>query len=235
MRYAIMILFAFGCSTNEPIAVPRVSDYFPLRSGAFQIYHVDSVVVKENVETAYNYELKTEVTDSFSNAAGGYTYVIQRFKRISSSSPWTALGSWSARADAFQAVTNEGNISYVKIASPLGNGKAWDGNALNVMGGTEKCLDHDSHTCDIYAIESFGKPVSLAAGTFDNTLTIVQNDNNDVIVSQDKRSEVYALNTGLVYREVNFLEYCTNAQCVGAQFVTAGLKYKQTISDYGGL
>ena len=140
------------------------------------------------------------------------------------------------RANPFQAVINEGNISYVRIASPLGDGKAWDGNALNILGGTEKCLDHDSHTCDIYLIESFAKPYTASsARTFDNTVTIIQNDNKDLIVAQDKRSEVYALKTGLVYREINFLEYCTDPICVGTQFVTTGLKYKQTISDYGGL
>jgi len=204
--------------------------------GVFQIYSVDSVVVEQNVETAYRFELKTEVTDSFANAVGGFTYVIQRFKRATPSSPWTALGPWSARANPFEAVVNEGNISYVKIVSPLADGKAWDGNALNILGGTEKCLDRDSHTCDIYSVASFAKPFNASqAKTFDNTVTVIQSDNNDLIVAQDKRSEIYALKTGLVYREINSLEYCTAPDCVGTQFVTTGLKYKQTISDYGGL
>ena len=236
MRYAVVIIFALGCSSNEPVPAPRVSDYLPLKKGVFQIYSVDSVVVKQNTETVYNFELKTLVTDSFPNAAGGYTYVIQRFKRVTPSSPWTALASWSARANSFEAVINEGNISYVKIASPLDNGKAWNGNALNILGGTEKCLDHDSHTCDIYWIDGFAKPFTASPPkTFDNTITIVQNDNHDLIVAQDKRSEIYALRTGLVYREINSLEYCTDVGCVGTQFVTTGLKYRQTISDYGGL
>src|SRR6267378_5488147 len=98
MRYAFIIIFALGCSSKEIAPAPRVSDYLPLRRGVFQIYSVDSVVVIQNAETVYSFELKTLVTDSFPNAAGGYTYVIQRFKRVTSSSPWTALGSWSARA-----------------------------------------------------------------------------------------------------------------------------------------
>jgi hypothetical protein len=236
MRHAFVIVFALGCSSKESVPAPRVSDYLPLRRGVFQIYTVDSVVVLQNAETVYRFELKTKVTDSFPNAAGGYTYVIQRSKRATPTSPWTALGSWSARANSFEAVINEGNISYVKIASPLSNGKAWDGNALNILGGTEQCLDHDSHTCDIYLIESFAKPYTTSsARTFDNTMTVVQSDNNDLIVAQDKRSEIYALKTGLVYREINSLEYCTDASCVGTQFVTTGLKYRQTISDYGAL
>jgi hypothetical protein len=236
LPHTIILFLALGCSSKEPAPVPVVSDYLPLKRGVFQIYSVDSIVVKQNAETAYNFELKTLVTDSFPNAEGGYTYVIQRFKRVMSSSPWTALGSWSARANAFQAVVNEGNISYVKIEGPLVNGKAWNGNAFNILGGTEKCLDRDSHTCDIYWIASFAKPYTPSSGrTFDNTVTIVQNDNKDLIVAQDKRSEVYAWRTGLVYREINSLKYCTDPGCVGTQFVTTGLKYKQRISDYGTL
>ena len=102
MRYPIIIFLALGCSSKEPIPVPVVSDYLPLKRGVFQIYSVDSLVVKQNVETAYSFELKTLVTDSFPNAAGGYTYVIQRFKRVTSSSPWTALGSWSAGPTRFR-------------------------------------------------------------------------------------------------------------------------------------
>ena len=236
MRYTIIILLTLGCSSKEPLPAPQVSDYLPLKRGVFQIYSVDSVVVRQNVETAYSFELKTLVADSFPNADRGYSYVIQRFKRVTSSSPWTAKGSWSARASAFQAVINEGNISFVKMASPLEDGKAWDGNALNNLGGTEKCLDHDSHTCDIYTIGNFAKSYAPSpTKTFDNTVTIIQNDNKDLIVAQDKRSEIYALKIGLVYRETNSLEYCTDPGCVGTQFVTTGLKYKQTISDYGGL
>ena len=236
MRNAIIIFFVLGCSSKEPLPAPLVSDYLPLKKGVFQIYSVDSVVVKQNGEVAYTYELKTLVTDSFPNAAGGYTYVIQRFKRVTPSASWTALGSWSGRANSFEAVINEGNVSYIKIASPLGDGKAWDGNALNILGGTEKCLDHDSHTCDIYLMEHFAKPYTASADhSFDNAVVIIQNDNNDLIVAQDKRMEIYALKTGLVYREIDILEYCTDPSCVGTQFVTTGLKYKQTISDHGGL
>jgi len=235
-RFTIILLILLGCSSKELLPDPIVPDYLPLERGGFQIYLVDSVVVRQNVETTYTFELKTVVTDSFPNAEGGFTFVIQRFKRAASASPWTALGSWSARVNSFQAVINEGNISYVKMAGPLGNGKEWDGNALNSVGGTERCLDRDSHTCDIYQVGSFAKPYSTSSGkTFDNTLTIIQNDNKDLIVAQDKRSEVYALKAGLVYREIIFLEYCTDTSCVGTQFVTTGLKYKQTISDYGGL
>lgn len=237
MRQFLFMLFAISasCTSTEPNPVPVVTDYLPLRKGAWQIYTVDSVVVNQNTEVLYTYELKTEVIDSFPASDKGITYVIQRSKRVTSSSPWTSLESWSARASAFQAVVNEGNISYVKIAGPLGNGKTWNGNAFNILGGNEKCLEGDSYTCDRYTIGSFAKQYETPGKKFESTLTVIQNDNQDIIVSLDKRSEIYAKQTGLIYREITRLNYCTEANCLGTQFVKTGLKFKQTISDYGGL
>ncbi len=237
MRQGLFILFVIvvSCTSKEPAPVPVVTDYLPMKKGRYQIYTIDSVVVNQNIEVAYTYELKTEVTDSFPGSDGGYTYVIQRSKRITSVSQWKALESWSARVNAFQAIVNEGNISYVKIAGPLGNGKTWNGNAFNILGGSEKCLNGNTYTCDNYTIGSFAKPYASPSGkNFGNTLTVIQNDNEDPIVALDKRSEIYSKGTGLVYREIMILNYCTDQRCLGMQFVATGLKYKQTISDYGG-
>lgn len=238
VKYGTIVLFAFllACSPKEPAPMPTVVDYMPLRKGLYQIYAVDSTVIKENAETTFSYELRTEVVDSFPNTAGGYTYLIQRSKRIPPSTGWTGLATWSARVNTIESVVNEGNISFVKMAGPLGNSKAWDGNALNTLGGSEKCLDRNAYSCDIYAINDFAIPYSTSSGkTFDNTLNVIQNDNKDLIVFQDKRNEVYAWKTGLIERNILSLNYCTDQDCVGTQFVSSGLKYRQIITAYGGL
>src|SRR5260221_884855 len=135
-RFTIILLILLGCSSKEPLPEPIVPDYLPLKRGGFQIYLIDSVVVKQNVETTYSFELKTVVTDSFPNAEGGFTFVIQRFKPVTSSSPSTALGSWSARVRSFQAALNEGNISYLKMASPLALWKDCAATAITTIRAT---------------------------------------------------------------------------------------------------
>ncbi len=235
MRNAAIILVLFGCSSTEPAVILHANDYMALRMGAYQIYSVDSTVIRQNVATTYNFQLKTIVSDSFPNGDGGYTYTIQRFKRITNTSPWLVRNTWSARTDAYQAVVNEGNISYIKIASPLFDGKAWNGNALNDLGGTEKCINQDSHWCDIYTLQGTGKSYTSPTGeTFSNTITVSENNNNDEIVLQDKRSEVYGVDRGLLFREVIYLEFCTDASCVGSQLINKGLRYQQSIIEYGG-
>jgi hypothetical protein len=231
----IFLALLMACSSKDPVPAITVSDYFPLKIGAFQIYTIDSVSITQNVSTAYSYQLKTQVTGTFPNPTGGVTYTIQRSRRANSSAPWTAQESWSARVTDFQAIVNEGNIPYVKIASPLINGTTWDGNALNTLGGSEKCIGSSSYTCDIYTLANFEKSYTTAADTlFANTLTVIENDNEDPIVSQDIRQEVYALNIGLISREMVELTFCTDPDCLGTQFVTSGVRYQQTIASYGG-
>jgi hypothetical protein len=229
-------ILAAACTSKDPIQVPVVTDYLPMKVGAYFLYAVDSVVTHQNTPVDYSYQLNIQVVDSFANATGGYSYALQRSKRANATAPWTAMNSWSARTTPFQAVVDEGNTAYVKISGPLMNGKAWDGNALNDLGGTDQCPGNGTFTCDVYTLANFRLPYSIPQGlSFPNSLTVVQSDNEDLIVFQDRRSEVYALKTGLVYREIIQYHYCTDSGCLGQQQIDQGLQYHQTLIGYGGL
>jgi hypothetical protein len=238
MRFGVVV-FAFlmaCCSSKDTVLAPVVSDYFPIRVGAYFIYAVDSLITDQSVQTNYMYDLKVQAIDSFANGDHGFTYVLQRSKRPDSLSAWTSMISWSARINTLQAIVNEGNISYIKLEGPLSNGTAWDGNSLNNLGGTDKCLNNDLNSCDVYTVEHYGTPYSIPNGlSFRNSLTVVQSDNEDFIVFQDKRSEVYAEHIGLVYRQILQLQYCMDTTCVGQQRVSKGISYSQTLKEYGGL
>jgi len=238
MRFWVVacVMLMACCSSGDPAPPAVVTDYFPIKVGAYFIYAVDSLVTDQTIPTPYTYDLMLQVTDSFPSSEGGYIYVIQRSKRADSTKPWSSLTSWSIRLTPYQAVVDEGNTPYVKMETPIANGTAWNGNALNNLNGGEKCLDSDDNTCDIYALANVGKPYALDGGlSFQNSLTVVQSDNENLIVYQDRRSEVYALKTGLVYREIIQLNYCTDDSCRGQQIVDTGLNYTQQLKAYGGL
>ena len=230
MRYCLTFIVILGfvsSCANQEEAAPALSviDYLPLKVGAFHVYSVEETITDQvSGETTSIYELKTFVSDSFPDPEGNLTYVIQRLKRDNSQSPWANLPTWSARISGFQAIINEENTSYLKIQAPIAESKAWNGNLPNTMED------------DTYSMVEVGVPYAIdPANSFANTITILQNDNKDLIVFQDKRSEVYAKTIGLVYREILQLEYCTDPNCLGQQKVNKGLKYKQTIKEYGGL
>ena len=75
--------------------------------------------------------------------------------------------------------------------------------------------------------------MDLNGMTFDNTITVEQEDNEDAIVFRDERKEVYALHLGLVYKELIQLNYCTDDVCLGQQRIDQGIEIRMVIKDYG--
>lgn len=229
MRYWLICWVVFcqavSCSTNEAEPIASVKDYFPLKIGATHIYSVEETVTQQiSGESKSTYELKTVVSDSIPESDGTYTYVIQRYRRSDAQDSWTSLPTWSARVSKFQAIISEENTGYLKVEAPIVEGKEWNGNLPNIQ-------DKDK-----YSLIEVGKPYSASSTkSFPNTITVLQNDNKDLIVFQDKRSEIYALGAGLVYREILQLEYCTDPTCLGQQKVKKGLAYKQVLKEYDDL
>jgi len=223
-----------SCDTSPEVVPDNGLDYFPLRVGAYQIYTVEETQIKQSIEQNYNYELKHSLIDSGINLEGGYSYTIQRQVRDNANLPWQLIDSWTSKVSGRQAIVKEGNISYVKLTFPTINGLEWNGNSFNTLGGEQSCGENNDQQCDVYTVSSLGDAFALSNGlTFAETLTIIQNDNTDLIVKQDVRKEVYAKNIGLIYKESVVLEYCTSANCLGDQIVDNGLRYKLTIKEYG--
>jgi hypothetical protein len=228
-----MILLA-GCSSHDPELISVVPDYFPLKTGSWFIYTVDSVVTNQNIAATYSYELRVQAIDSFKTDEGDYTWILQRSKRSDAASPWASMPTWSARLSNNQLIISEGNISYVAMESPLLNGTSWDGNGFNTLGGGERCPGTVISNCDLYTISDTGKPYELPDMTITNSVTVVESDDPDSIVGPDLRSRVYGKGVGLLYREFIQASYCTFG-CSASQFITQGVSYRQTLKDYGGL
>ncbi len=237
MRGGVLIgclLLVMSCKTSPESIRDIGFDYFPLKVGAYQIYAVDETQITQSVEQHFTYELKTKLVDSIQNQEGGYSYIIQRQKRATADLPWENLDSWTSFISNRQALEKEGNTIFAKVTFPIAEGLVWDGNAFNSLGGEQTCGENKDRPCDTYKLKDVGREFALTGGpTFPETLTIVQNDNADLIVKQDVRKEIYAKEIGMIYKESVVLEYCTSPACLGKQQVTTGLRYKQVIKEYG--
>src|SRR5688572_29274516 len=188
MRYLLVgLVVLLGCSESEPEKQETDSQYFPLQTGFFQVYEVSETVYSEVNPTEFlEYELKTEVVDSFANLGGDFTFVIHRSRRNTENDPWQFQEAWSARTNAYQAVSTEGNISYVRIAFPAVKNKEWNGNALNAL------------EMDSYLLESVGKPFDLSNDLKFNDALVVNQEDELNELKRDQREEVYARHVGLI-------------------------------------
>jgi hypothetical protein len=217
-----LLILAAACTSDEFTPADRGLDYFPLKIGFYQIYKVDSTGYSEvSVPKTLAYELMTEVTDSFPNSEGSFTYVISRYKRSDSSSPWLDFDTWSARINDREVVVSEGNIPYIKLTFPVKENSEWDGNKFN------------SKEEDEYEIITYKKPFSVGGTTFEQTITVEQESNDDFIVYLDEREEIFAKGAGLIYKTITQLKYCVDDNCRGQQVIESGTIYKQELIEYG--
>lgn len=217
-----LFLLVAACAKDEFTPSDIGLEYFPLTKGNYQIYNVSEILYSEvKAPENRNYQLKIEIVDSFPNPDDIYTYVMSRATRTTPAQPWSALDTWSVRGSDRELIVNEGNVPFVKITFPVAKGNEWNGNKLN---NSEE---------DDYEMVFVDQPTEVAGTKFEKTLKVLQEDNEDLIVFQDKREEVYAKGVGLILKDLTQLSYCTDPDCIGQQQIKSGIVYKQEIIEYG--
>ena len=215
------LVFAAACGEDEFVPADRGTDYFPIRVGSTWIYNVSETIYSEVAAPAEaSYKLRLLVSDSIANSAGSYTYIVSRARQTSGQSIWTAIDTWSVRKDDREVIVTEGNTSFKKLMFPVGNGLTWNGNEYNTLGEDE------------YVMNEFTNEGDPGGMTFENTIRVEQEFNEDFIVYLDEREELYTKNVGLVRQSITQLNYCTTENCIGQQKIKSGKKYLQVLFSY---
>lgn len=220
-KYLLVVLIGFLSCSDEERARPD-TEYFPLEIGLYRIYSVEENIYSElNPPVLNEYELKTEIVDSFENQEGGITFVIHRSTRDSENDPWDFQETWSARMNSYQAIENEGNVSFVRIVFPASKNKVWDGNILNT-------LEEDD-----YVIELSGSKSTLETGVELNDVVLINQEERLNALVRDEREEIYARGIGLAYKKSVVLNYCDDSGCFGQEIIKDGIEYWQVLKEYG--
>ncbi|MEM6523784.1 MAG: hypothetical protein AAGF85_03015 [Bacteroidota bacterium] len=224
-RFTLLSLIIFiSCNDDGQSPDPRSVGYlfFPLQGGNFIEYEIEETIYQFEMATTTNFQRRVVVVDSFQNQAGEITHVLHRFERPSADHPWEFVQTNSARLNATQGIFVEGNIPLLKLSFPISAGRTWDGNALNSM-------DTDQFVMD----SLFAQFVTASQDTIAETLTVIQEDNQDFIANLITNYEIYGLGIGLVYKEEVNLRYCTEDDCIGQQIIDNGRIFRQSLIDYG--
>jgi len=222
-RYLLGVgILLWGCGEVETIKQHNDMEYFPLQVGYFQIYAVEHTTYTGlDQSTTLEYDLKTEIIDSFKSPEGSTIFVIHRSKRENESDPWEFIDTWSARLTEFEAIMNEGNTSFVKISFPVFKNKDWNGNALNSL---EE---------ELYTLEEVDISFDLENGIEFSDCVVINQQDYIAADRQDFRREVYSRDVGLIFRQITTLEFCTENSCFGQQLPISGIDYHQILKEYG--
>lgn len=236
MRVSGVILLLFlllGCQSREVVPKRTGHEFVPVQVGSYWEYAVTTTTISAvNGQSNELSELRLKVTDS-AIVDGGILFLVQRMTRLQGETIWQPAETWSFRVENFRYVQQEGNIPYMKLQFPLTEDKSWNGNSLNAVAGTDACGD-GTFACDNYRVSGLYASYELPGVLrYEDTVTIVENDEDDPIVMKDQRWAVYANQVGLVHREEIHLEYCTVGPCIGEQVVENGLIRRQTLTTYG--
>lgn len=193
---AFVIASLFGsCKKKTTTTLNLGYDYFPLESGQYIIYRLDSLYYNDftgGIDT-FKMEVKEKVTEIFNDAAGRPTARIERFYRKSTTDSWVIQDVWTSNLSPSAAEKTEENQRFVKITFPAKKNTIWDGNRFNALGRQD------------YKIEAVGQSFQLPAATFDSTLFVLQKADSNLI-RKEIAYEIFAKEIGLVFKRFVYLE-----------------------------
>jgi hypothetical protein len=210
-----------GCSRMADPGPDRLGlGYFPLQVGEVRLYQVLEKHWRNNqIFLVRDYQLRESVTGSFENLEGGTSYLLERAIKPAGSAQWTIDSLWTARVDPYRAILVKNNRPVVVFVFPPDENKTWNANSMNASGAQE------------YRMVDVGRPFgdgSLPLGG-ERTVTVIQSDNDDIVVETDLRKEVFGYETGLVYKDIEHKLF----EGFGAnRIIVSGLEYRQSLIAY---
>jgi len=221
------LMLLYCCKKDE--IVPGTADqylaYFPLKQGHWVEYDADSIVHLDiddsfYLDTAirvYRFQIREEIDSAFYDAEGDQAWRISRYRRLTSTDPWSFMNVWTAKVNPSSAQRVEDNIRFIKLSFPLDAREDWNGNAFN------------NYPMEEYYYEDLHESKMFGNSTFDSTITVIQNDFVSSINRIDKR-EVYAKNAGMIYKVLDSLNIAKlpNSTTV----ILNGTEYKLEVSNY---
>lgn len=171
-------------------------EYFPNFTGSFIEYRVEHITHGIDSDTSI-YFMREFVAESFLDNQNHPATMIERSVRNSITEPYQIEKMLVQKRTQTSAQRFEDNQRFVVLNFPLRQGHSWDGNAYNTNEPWE------------YMMLLPGIPHQVGPFTFDETITIRQRDNVN-LVEQQIAWEVYAKDIGLIekyYKNITFQNF----------------------------
>ncbi|MCW3112725.1 MAG: hypothetical protein JWR18_1121 [Segetibacter sp.] len=211
---SLIILFVAvisGCSKQtETLEVATLNDYYPLTVGKTFLYRLDSTVLASfgSSLAVKSYLAKDSIESTFTDNQGRLSYRIFRFIRDTAGlKPWQPAATFVATPTQQTVEFVDNNLRFIKLHAPFTEGYAWKGHSYidtKSLNTTVGYLDEWQ-----YEYRNVGMASKILNTTFDNTVTVFQQDETTPPGPFDRNNyqqrnvgtEVYAKGVGLIYKE----------------------------------
>ncbi len=218
--FAIIITLMSCDRTNDYKPLNYGYNYYPIETGNYVIYHVDSLVYNDFTRETdtFRYELKEEIGETFTDLEGRTNYVLRRSFRPVGSNSWQLGDLWSLHRNDFVLERQEENVRLAMLVFPLKLNLSWDGNAFN------------SDESEAYQVTGIDQSLAFNGNSFDSTLTVLEYESENLIERRSSE-KVYAREVGLVKISKEYI--FTRTDGINPENdVDSGFTYVATIIDY---
>lgn len=230
-KYSTFLLIAvlfFACERVIDSTDEVTYEYFPLETGKYKIYRVDSTVYDAFFGTfqTISYEVKEITGSTGTDGEGDFFYSVERYIRPNNTQPWELYNIWSEKIEDNQLQRVEDNQRMIKMVFPVKESRTWDGivyirrdTLVPVRGGSiDMFKDWNQFTYNNVAGTFFD---TISNTVYPDAVEVMQVDKTNNIERRFSK-EVYAKNIGLVYKEMWILD----TQCNGNIALCLGMSWK---------
>jgi hypothetical protein len=220
----VLLALHNGCTEdNDEFFISYNTKYYPIQSGKYNIYDVTEISIDapSEVYDTLNYQLKELISGKYVDNAGKTAYIFLRYKRKDKNAEWHISDVWTLQLINDRLFITEENHRIVKMHFPLTLDKSWDGNAYNELDAMN------------YTITGLDESATINQHHFDTVLTVTQKADSSLI-QKNYRVEKYAMDTGLIYKEMTELNSQEIEPGVPLEDrITTGNIYKQWFVESG--
>lgn len=187
-------------------------EYYPLDSGRYVIYDVDSIVYRavDNGGGNYSqlidtirYQWKEYYAGTFYDSfQGNLKHRIEYFRRTNQDEPWQNDRVWYAIKTSTSLQRQEDDLRFLKLVFPPREGYTWDGTSLIPKTGLYEFLIDWK-----FKYSNVGKPFTVKGKDFPKTVTVdhINTGDNNLLEYQYSR-EIFAKGVGVIYRDWDLIK-----------------------------
>jgi hypothetical protein len=220
----LLISLLTACTKeNELFKTASPGDYFPLQTGKYITYNLDSTVFISfgTRDTVIKYQVKDSVETKITDNLGRPAYRIVRYIRKNASQAWSPSNTFMATATGTTIEFIENNLRFVKLISPVKEDVTWNGNTyLTIDPYPSYAFSSDFMGGWEYTYKNVNSRITVGTFNLDSTITVTEIDytfaNPQIAGTQYAEKtysiEKYAKRIGLVYKEFLHWEYQGNTK-----------------------
>ena len=237
----LLLLFVLqSCKKeNEDLQFAQISDYYPLETGKYIVYRLDSLVYTNfgSSQEIRSYDVKYSVDSEITDGLGRPAFRIIRSIRKDDTFQWQTDATFSATNTGNSLEFVENNLRFVKLQEPIRDGFSWKGNTYidtYTPANNLRYLDNWDYT-----YEDVGQPLTVGTFSLSDGLTVNQRD--EVILDPtdpfsyseiNYGMEKYARGIGMVYKKFFHNEYQPQTNTNPGYYVDGSYGITLTMIDH---